>query len=225
MVLAIEKRFEDNELKSGNNFYVPDGWYKAMLVSASLENSPYDDSKPQDLVFIAVITEGEFQHTEFDIRLSINDETEVPNAKNAGYTWAKMAHKNLLQISHAAGFESTPYSDLEKLLRKRIMVEFGSKPGNQVKDENNNPVYNPDGTPETYPPKSFSKNFKKLPQVAAPAPAAPQPPAPHQPQPVAQQPVQQAPVAQPVHQQPAPQPMQPQQPTQPVTLDDEIPFG
>jgi hypothetical protein len=220
MVLAIEKKFEDNELKTGNNFYVPDGWYKAMLIGVRLEDSPFDQTKPQDLVFTGVITEGEFQHTEFDIRLSINDETSVPNSKTANYTWAKKAHSNLLEISHAAGFQTTPYSDLEQLLKKRIMVEFASKPGNQVMDQNGNPVYKEDGTPETYPPRSFSKKYKKIPAVAGAAtPATPAA------QPVAQQqPPAQPPVAQPVQQQPAQQPMQPQQPAQPIALDDEIPF-
>jgi len=216
MALSIEKKFEDSELKSGGNFYVPDGWYKVMLTNAAIEDSPFDNNNPKDLVYYGVITAGEYQHQDFEIRLSVNDETTVPNAKNAGYTWAKMAHKNLLQIAQACGFESTPYNDLEKLLKKPLMIEFGHKKGNPILDESGQQVYDEQGNPETYPPKSFPKKFKKIPAAGSQDSAAPR-------QPVAQPAAPQAPAPAP---QPVAQPQQPMpQPMQPVALDDEIPFN
>ena len=208
MVLAIAKKFEDSELKGGNNFFVNPGWHHTMLTSVELADNLKGAEYPQDLLLKGVITKGDNQHDEFDIRLSINDDSPIPNGRN-GVTWAKMAYKNLYEISQAVNLPTVPYSSLESLLKKPLMIEFTTKKGKPITDAQGNPQYNEDGTPQAYPDSSYAKKFKAAPAVAAGAPAAPAPATPRN-----------VPEVDPFK--------QPAQPTPPVNtgpvLDDEIPF-
>lgn len=201
-MVQIQKRFEDNELNiSGGSFYVGEGWRQTMITNIELVNS-YTDGKPQDLLISGVVIEGEFKHTDVDMRLSVNDENLTPSGK---ISWAKMAHISLKAISVAAGLPSIPYANMDVLKGKKINVKYVIKKGNQKKDEYENPVYGVDGQPELYPDSSQARDFKAIPQASSQQTMQPAAPSPQ-------------PVAQPI------QPQAPQQPMPANVESDEIPF-
>lgn len=222
-MVALPQQFNTADLPdTGGMVLIPAGQYQAVIVESQLVQTK--DKNGQFLALKVIITQGQYQGTEFTERLNIINQN--PKA-------VEIAYKTLARISEALGMNRTP-NDSNELHNKPLMIEVATEAGNEYTDNQGNKQMGKDKSViKRYLPMPQAGNAFSAPQAGAPAPqtfAAPpaqqqaQAPAP------APEPQQQAqPAQQPqtattnpfAQQQQAPQPQQSQAATPPV----ENPFA
>lgn len=199
VALPEVKTLDEAIIKSNNNFLVPDGWHKVVLIKSGMEDG-FLQGSPQDLVFHGVITHGEAKDSEFEIRCGILNHTPI-KADNPSFTWSTAGYSTLGHISKALGDGSTPQTS-EQLHNRPLMIRTETKEGNLYTDKS--------GEQRKGWDKSIIKEYKALPEGSATAQPAPM---------AAPTPAQQAPSAE------AHQPTAQQNPfAAPTAENDEIPF-
>ena len=130
---------------TGGVVKIPDGQYKAVIIDSELK--PTSNGNGQFLALKIVITEGQFQDTEFTERLNIiNQNTKA----------VEIAFKTLARISEAVGMSQTP-QDSATLHNKPLIIVVGTEAGKDWKDN--------DGVMHTGQDKSVIKKYLPLPKV------------------------------------------------------------
>ena len=130
---------------TGGVVKIPDGQYKAVIIDSELKTTSTGNG--QFLALKIVITEGQFQDTEFTERLNIIN----PNSKAV-----EIAFKTLARISEALGMAQTP-QDSAVLHNKPLIIVVGTEAGQDYKDK--------EGVTHTGQDKSVIKKYLPLPQV------------------------------------------------------------
>lgn len=163
MVALQSFNTEEVKTTSGGrgNPHVPDGKYKAVIIGSSMEDSPFDSNKPQDLVLRVVITEGPHKDTELEHRLGINDHTPIKTDK-PDFTWSRAAYGNIGQIAAAFGMQQTP-ADSSQLHNRPLLIETATRKGKDKESGAHKPEWD----------SSYIKAYHALPAVGLPG--APQP--------------------------------------------------
>ena len=90
---------------------IPDGQYQAVIVESDFKET--SNRQGQYLQLKVVITQGQFQNTEFIERLNIINQN--PKA-------VEIAYKRLARISEAVGMTTTPRDSVE-LHNKPVLIE------------------------------------------------------------------------------------------------------
>jgi hypothetical protein len=132
----------------GNLVLIPPGDYQAVIVKSEMK--PTKDSTGQFLALTVIITQGQFQNTEFIERLNIVNQ----NAQAV-----EIAYKTLARISEAVGMAQTP-SDSNQLHNKPMIVVVETEVGKP---------YTKDGVERQGKDKSVIKKYKPLPAVGVAA--------------------------------------------------------
>ena len=216
-MVQIAQKYTDAELKSkASSFYCGEGWVKVQIVNSAKVPNPYKkegEDKPDVIAIYYDVIEGEFQGVGGHVNLEVFDDSLVEYKNGGSEPRSKKAHKQLYEISIAAGNQQTVYETT--LLHSKIIQIFHKlNIGKPKKDEAG------DYTGENYPDSSDPRKFRKCMDGIAAQAAAIYPPTKLQAAPVA------APIAAPAGlYPPASQPVaaQPAQP-QPDIDYDEIPF-
>lgn len=130
---------------TGGVVKIPDGQYKAVIIDSELKQT--SNGNGQFLALKIVITEGQFQDTEFTERLNIINQ----NVKAV-----EIAFKTLARISEALGMAQTP-QDSAVLHNKPLIIVVGTEAGKDYKDN--------DGVMRTGQDKSVIKKYLPIPQV------------------------------------------------------------
>lgn len=133
----------------GNIVLIPPGDYQAVIIKSELK--PTKDNTGQFLALTVVITQGQFQNTEFTERLNIINQ----NAQAV-----EIAYKTLARISEAVGMSTTP-SDSVQLHNKPLIVTVETEVGKP---------YTKDGVERQGKDKSIIKKYKSVPGVGTVAP-------------------------------------------------------
>ena len=145
---------EEEKPTGGNSVHVPDGVYKAVVISSELSKSPYNDADPQGLLLKVVITEGEHADTEFEHYLAIADDRPV-SPSHPTFLRSKAAVQTLAQIADALGIPS--FNDTALFHNKPLMINTKTTKG---MDKNvTPPVHKPEWD------KSFIKSYSAVPSV------------------------------------------------------------
>lgn len=197
-MVALPQQFNTADLPdTGGMVLIPAGQYQAVIVESVL--TPTKNGQGQFLALKVIVTQGQYQGTEFTERLNIINQN--PKA-------VEIAYKTLARISEALGMNRTP-NDSNELHNKPLMIEVKTEEGNEYTDNQ--------GNKQMGKPKSIIGKYLPMPQAGGafaqqPAQtfAAPQQTAPAQAQAAA--PTQAAPVQQ--QQAPAANPFAQQQPAQ-----------
>lgn len=134
----------------GNTVLIPQGQYKAVIVSSEFKDTK--DRQGKYLALKIVLTEGVYANTEFTERLNL-----INNNQKA----VEIAYKTLARISEAVGMTQTP-SDSTQLHNKPFLVDIVTEEGDQKKDENGKLMFKADGKEDCYPDKSIIKKYHKL---------------------------------------------------------------
>lgn len=126
-MVALERmNVEDAVLQSYNNFLVTDGNHKAVILSSSMEKA-YVQGSPDDLVFKGVITEGQHEGAEFEVRCGIFNDSPI-NSNNPNFTWKIAGYNMIGQMAKAIGLSQIP-SDSSDFNNKPIVIETKTKKG------------------------------------------------------------------------------------------------
>ena len=130
---------------TGGVVKIPDGQYKAVIIDSELKQT--SNGNGQFLALKIVITEGQYQDTEFTERLNIINQ----NSKAV-----EIAFKTLARISEALGMAQTP-QDSSVLHNKPLIIVVGTETGKDYKDN--------DGVMRTGQDKSVIKKYMPVPSV------------------------------------------------------------
>lgn len=130
---------------TGGVVKIPDGQYKAVIIDSELKTTSNGNGK--FLALKIVITDGQFQDTEFTERLNIINPNTIA---------VEMAFRTLARISEAVGMTQTP-QDSATLHNKPLIIVVGTEAGKDWKDN--------DGIMHTGQDKSVIKKYLPLPQV------------------------------------------------------------
>ena len=134
---------------------IPDGQYQAVIVESDFKET--SNRQGQYLQLKVVITQGQYQNTEFIERLNIINQN--PKA-------VEIAYKRLARISEAVGMTTTPRDSVE-LHNKPFMIETKTVNDGDWKNDKGETVSGKD--------KSEIKAFHKMPQIGGVSGFAPQP--------------------------------------------------
>lgn len=126
----------------GNTVLIPQGQYKAVIVSSEFKDTNNKEGKY--LALKVVLTEGQYANTEFTERLNL-----INNNQKA----VEIAYKTLARISEAVGMTQTP-SDSTQLHNKPFLVDIVTEAGEPWTDKEGNKREGKD--------KSIIKKYHKL---------------------------------------------------------------
>lgn len=110
----------------GNTVLIPQGQYKAVIVSSEFKDTNNKEGKY--LALKIVLTEGAYANTEFTERLNL-----INNNQKA----VEIAYKTLARISEAVGMTQTP-SDSTQLHNKPFVVDVVTEAGEPWTDKDGN---------------------------------------------------------------------------------------
>jgi len=138
---------------SGNNVLIPEGNYKAIIISSDMKDN--SSGTGQFLALEIAIVEGDYTDTTFTERLNLIN----PNQKAV-----EIAYKTLARISEALGMAETP-SDSAQLHNQPLLIEVKTKKGEPWTNNQGEKVEGKD--------KSEIKGFKPLPKIGVVGASAP----------------------------------------------------
>lgn len=138
---------------SSNNVLIPEGNYKAIIISSTMKNT--NDNTGQFLALEVAIVDGDYRDTIFTERLNL-----INNSPKA----VEIAYKTLARISEALGIAETP-SDSNQLHNQPLLIEVKTKAGE--------PWTNNQGEKVAGKDKSEIKGYKPLPKIGVVGASAP----------------------------------------------------
>lgn len=151
-MVALPQRYNTADLPdTGGVVLIPDGQYPAVIVKSEMVTTK--NGQGQFLALTIVITQGQYQNTEFIERLNI-----VNNNQKA----VEIAYKTLARISEALGWAQTP-ADSNEMHNIPFMIDVATEAGQPYVDN--------DGKQQQGKDKSYVKKYLAMPAAGAQPPA------------------------------------------------------